>query len=130
MRNIARARGFHIKRYIRGSTLGGALGGSRWNAVSEQGRPNEGVRSLLLAQACHAVCAVYMNTLVREGRGKSRHWEVGRPECTKQNPHGNLFESFMHLVANITDAQFDVQIQARTRWMHDGWQKTSVTCHL
>ncbi len=126
MRRVAKQKGFHIKRYIRNSTLGGALGGSRWMPTAKQGSAAEGERSLLLARACHAVCAVYLNSLVKKGK----RWVVEKPECTRQNPHGNLFESFMHLVANISEARFDVELQVRTRWMHGGWQKTKAVCHL
>lgn len=126
MVKVARAKGFHIKRYIRNSTLGGALGGSRWMPAAKQGTPAEGERSLLLAQACHAACAVYLHSLVKKGK----LWQVEKPQCDRQNPHGNLFESFMHLLANISEARFDVELLVRTRWMHDGWQKTKTVCHL
>jgi hypothetical protein len=126
MRDIARRRGFTIKRYIRGSNLGEALAGSRWLPRRKQKTCAEKRRSYLLTDACHAVCAVYMDSLVRRGR----HWVVERPQCNRQNPHGNLFESFMHLVANLSDAQFDVQFKVRTRWMHDDWKELKATCHL
>lgn len=126
MREIARKRRFQIKRYIYGSTLGGALAGSRWLPVRKQRRPAEKRRSFLLTRACHAVCAVYLDSLVRKGN----HWVVESPQCQKQNPHGNLFESFMHLCANLSEARFDVQLKVRTRWMHDDWQDAKVICHL
>jgi hypothetical protein len=123
---IAKERGFHIKRYIRGSTFGGALAGSRWMPAKKQKRPEEQQRSFLLARACHAVCAVYMDTLVRKGN----HWVVESPQCKKQNPHGNIFESFMHLCANLSGAKFDVQLKVRTRWMHGDWQEAKAVCHI
>ncbi len=126
MRKVARKLGFSIKRYIRGSTLGGALGGTRWVSRAKQGTKAERQRSYLLTEACHGVCGAYTDTLVKRGK----YWVVEAPECTRQNPHGNLFESFTHLVANITDARFDVRVQVRTGWMHEGWQNAQVTCHL
>lgn len=127
MKKIANKKGFKIKRYIRNSTLGGALGGSRWLPVAKQGTKAEAQRSFLLTQACHAVCAVYLDTLIKKGN----HWEVQSPECKKQNPHGNLFESFTHLVANITEAKFDVKFEVRTGWMaKEEKQEVKATCHL
>ncbi len=126
IRRIARQKRFSIKRYIRGSTLGGALGGSRWLPRAKQGKKAERQRSCLLTEACHAVCSVYLDSLVKRGK----YWVVESPQCARQNPHGNLFESFMHLVANISDAQFDVKLQVRTGWMHEGWKDAKVTCHL
>ena len=116
--------GFRIKRLRSDWTIGSALGGDRWNCKTRlKNKPKQFERSIWLCTLMHYACLVYADSLVQveaSGKGKKRvpaHWEVEK-NCSKQNPHGNLFESVMHLLANMSEAKFDVMLTARTRWMH------------
>lgn len=112
--------GFRVRRILRGGTLGGALGGPRWNHPSRLGTQAEAERSVRLVQAMHCVCQLYVDSLVRVQTGKGRkvayHWQV-EPNLDRQNPHGSFMESFMHLVANVSEARFDLLMDVRTGWM-------------
>ncbi len=125
IRRIQRDIKIKTKRILKGD-VGGALGGTRWvSAPRLKNRRTERERSAHMLDACHAYCALYVHSL--EKRGK--HWLTEISGDTRQNPHGNLFESFMHLVANTTQAQFDIRVTARTGWMQEA-QSAKVTCHL
>lgn len=113
------------KRILKGDT-GSALGGTRWVSTKRLlDKRLEHERSELMLRAMHGICSLYLHSLEKRGA----HWQTEISGDTKQNPHGNLFESFMHLIANTTQARFDVQIRARTDWMQDV-QSTKITCHL
>lgn len=125
IRVIGRATRIKTKRILKGD-VGGALGGTRWvsaRRLKDVRLARE--RSALMLDACHAYCSLYLHSL--EKRGKN--WLTEISGDTHQNPHGNLFESFMHLVANTTQAQFDIRVTARTGWMQEA-QSAKVTCHL
>jgi hypothetical protein len=65
-----------------------------------------------------------IDQLVKEGP----YWKIEKNEDS-QNPLGNSFESLIHLVSNISQAQFDVDLCYRTAWMIS--QKLfSLRCHL
>lgn len=125
VRAIQRRVGIKTKRILKGDT-GGALGGTRWVSTRRlKSKRFECARSELMLRAMHGICALYVHSLEKRGA----HWVTETSGDAKQNPHGNLFESFMHLVANTTGAQFDVKISARTGWMQDA-QSAKITCHL
>lgn len=113
------------KRILKGDT-GSALGGTRWVSTKRLlNKVLEKERSELMLRAMYSICSLHIHSLEKRGT----HWYTEVSGDTKQNPHGNLFESFMHLVANSTQAQFDLKISARTGWMQDP-QTTKITCHL
>jgi hypothetical protein len=126
IRGIQKKVGIRTKRILRGD-VGGALAGTRWLSKAGLRRKSfERARSVHMLRACHAYCALFLHSL--EKRGK--HWVTETSACTKQNPHGNLFESFMHLIANTTQAQFDVKVSIRTGWMRGEQPSARLTCHL
>lgn len=125
IRRIQKTVRIKTKRILKGD-VGGALGGTRWLSVKRlKNKVFERQRSARMLDACHAYCALYLHSL--EKRGKN--WVTEISADAKQNPHGNLFESFMHLIANTTQAQFDIKIAARTGWMRET-QSAKITCHL
>ena len=124
VRERCKESGFRIKRLISNWTIGSALGGDRWNCKARlRNKPKQFERSIWICKMMHYACLIHSDTLVKveaSGRGKkkvSAHWEVEKNE-SKQNPHANLFESVMHLLANMSEAKFDVVLTARTRWMN------------
>lgn len=125
IRAIQRRVKIKTKRILKGDT-GGALGGTRWVSTRRlKSKPFEQARSELMLRAMHGVCALYIHSLEKRGA----NWVTETSGDRKQNTHGNLFESFMHLVANTTQPQFDVYLSARTGWMQQA-QQTKVTLHL
>jgi hypothetical protein len=133
--------GFRMKRLLRG-TLGTALAGDRWNRCSydlcrskEEAQRQE-ARSVLLVQTMDRVCRLYMDTLVkvphrRVKRGQPTHHWVTEVNGSRQNPHGNIFESLMHLLANTGEPRFDVKVQVNTPWMRENpLPNAKLTCHL
>lgn len=114
---------FRTKRLLRGN-LGGALAGDRWN--NSFGTKKESNRSILMVDMMDKVCRLYLTTLIRR---KNKTWMTEKNK-SRQNPHGNIFESVIHLLANISEAKFDVFVQAKTGWMHEGYQQSKVKCHL
>lgn len=119
---------FKMKRLLRGD-LGGALAGDRWNHPRRFGTASEKARSVLLVETLDRLCRLYIDTLVKRHKGKTHYW-VTEQNGSRQNPHHNLFESFHHLVANISEAQFDAIISVRTTWMREPVEPTRVRCHL
>lgn len=124
VRVICKKKGFTTKRLIRG-TLGGALGGQRWVATTDIGTPAERKRSAILVDLMHKVCMLYIDNLVKNKAGV---WAFERND-DPQNPHHNVFESLMHLIANVSNVKFDVHMLVRTVWM-PGYQQMKATCNL
>lgn len=125
IRTIQKRVKIKTKRILKGDT-GSALGGTRWVSTKRLlDKTLENERSELMLRAMHGVCSLYLHSLEKRGA----HWQSEISGDTKQNAHGNLFESFMHLIANCTQAQFDLKISARTGWMQEP-QSVKITCHL
>lgn len=113
------------KRILKGDSAG-ALGGTRWVSTERlKDKVIEAERSELMLRVCHSICKLFIHNL--EKRGKN--WLTEISGDLRQNTHGNLFESLMHLIANISQARFDVQLYARTGWMQE-YQQAKITCHL
>lgn len=137
LRAHCKRHGFRIKRMLRGGIAGGGLGGTRWNPPGTS-LPAVYRRSCQLLRLMDSVFSLYSESLVPVygpvlKRGKTPrvdHWKVEAPECDRQNPHGSLFESAVHLIANAAEPRFDVMVTARTRWMHEGGFTASLPCHL
>lgn len=133
--DVTKRRGFKIKRILRG-VAGGGLAGTRWMAASNIGKAREGQRSIMMLRTMDAICRLYADTLVlaplptnRRGvAGKPARWYTELNADSKQNAHGQLFESLMHLIANSTNARFTIHLMARTSWMD--WAPTQVTATL
>ena len=100
-------------------------GGTRWLARDKIGNKLlEEQRAELILSFLHSTCALLIDQLVKEGP----YWKIEKNEDS-QNPLGNSFESLIHLVSNISQAQFDVDLCYRTAWMIS--QKLfSLRCHL
>jgi hypothetical protein len=135
VKSVAKRRGFKIKRILPG-VAGGGLAGTRWLAAANIGKAREGERSILMLRTMNAICRLYADTLVlaplpsnRRGvAGKPARWYTELNADPRQNAHGQLFESLMHLIANSTGAQFTIHLMARTSWMD--WAPTQVTANL
>lgn len=123
IRSVCKAKRFTVKRVLRTGTAGGALGGERWCAPDLIGTLAERQRSVMLLRLMNEVCSLQLHSLTKRGKV----WGVERNK-DRQNPHGNLFESLMHLIANVTGAQFHVHLMARTVWTD--WAPAKVTLHL
>ncbi|HEY4299975.1 MAG TPA: hypothetical protein VGM73_03810 [Candidatus Didemnitutus sp.] len=78
-------------------------------------------RSVLVFRAMHAACELFLHNLVPHGN----YWRIESNGEQQQNPHGNMFESIIHLYANMSGAEFDVYVvppppagsQVFTPWM-------------
>ena len=135
VKDVLKQRGFKTKRILRG-VAGGGLAGTRWMASHHIGRAKEGHRSILMLRTMDAICRLYADTLVLaplpgNRRGVARkpaRWYTELNADSRQNPHGQLFESLMHLIANSTNARFTIHLMARTGWMD--WAPTQVTANL
>lgn len=135
VKSVTKQRGFKVKRILRGKA-GGGLAGTRWMAAANIGTAREGKRSLLMLRTMDAVCRLYVDTLVlapipgnrRSIAGKPARWYTELNADTRQNGHGQLFESLMHLIANSTQARFTIHLLARTGWMD--WAPAQVTANL
>lgn len=124
IRQVCKERKFRTKKIIR-DTLGSALGGPRWVEKEKIGTDREAFRSFLMVQSCSAVCRLYLDSLKFD---EKTGWTTELNDDERQNPHKSFFESFMHLIANITEAQFDLNIDVRTNWMP--YRRMKVPCHL
>lgn len=71
-------------------------------------------RALLVLKYLNCICDLYIDNLIKREHGC---WEVVTSQDNTQNPLGNNFESLAHLLANITQFQFDVELYARTPWI-------------
>lgn len=117
---------FKNKKIIRGK-LGTALGGPRWVKPAHFSTLFESNRSFLLADSLHKICKLYLNLLEKDD--VYGVWKVETNTDTKQNVYGNIFESYMHLIANITQAKFPLDIYVRTPWMGT-LGSGRIPCHL
>jgi hypothetical protein len=96
-----------------GATIATAFRGSRWIAQAKIEDNAAAVRrSQLVFTFLHSTSALFYDALIQEGA----HWRL-EPNGDQENPLGNNFESLLHLVSNISQAQFDFQICYRTGWM-------------
>lgn len=129
VKRVATLTRFRVKRVLPG-TVGGALAGTRWMSAAKIGTPAEGARSILMLRAMDAVCRLHLNTLVPVVNPVDGYptWRYEQNADARQNPHGSLFESFTHLIANATEAQFTIHLMARTGWMD--WAPAQVTANL
>lgn len=85
-------------------------------------------RAELVLRFLHSTCELLIDNLVKDGP----HWRLERNE-DKENPLGNSFESLLHLVSNISQAEFDVHVEVAygTEWMRPAITKMqSLRCHL
>lgn len=87
--------------------------GNRWLAQEKMGvKDVEEKRAELVLRFLHATCELLIDHLIKDGS----YWRVER-NVDGQNPLGNGFESLAHLVANISQFQFDLLDGNRTAWM-------------
>jgi hypothetical protein len=88
-----------------GQTVGnGAFRGADWiNPAREKQWVLARRRSELLFRFLHAGCALYLDTL-------EAHGDQFRPEQINALPLHNLFERCQHLIANFSEAEFDVLV--------------------
>jgi hypothetical protein len=108
-----------------GATIGTAFRGTRWiteDKIADD--PIASKRSGLVLALLHSTSALYFDSLVQE----DAHWKI-EPNTDKENPLGNNFESLLHLISNISQAQFEVFLSAHTAWMQPPI-KPAVRCNL
>ena len=102
-----------------GATIGTAFRGDRWIAKTKIDCDAPAARrSKLVLQFLHSTSALYLDSIVQVGD----YWGVERlvdaaENPKSENPLGNGFESLMHLVSNISQAQFVLLDGNRTPWM-------------
>ena len=109
-----------------GATIGTAFRGTRWMAQSKiDDDALAGKRSVSVLAFLHATSALYLDSIVPDGA----YWKL-ESNSDQQNPLGNNFESLLHLVSNISQAQFDVHLLARTAWMPQPQSFGVVRCNL
>lgn len=61
-------------------------------------------RATLVFCAMHAACELFIDTLIPQGN----YWRTETNGHKQHNPRGNVFESMIHLNANMSGADFDV----------------------
>jgi len=100
-------------------TIGTAFLGERWIAKSKINCDMPAARrSKLIFYFLHATSALFLDSIVQVGD----YWGVERlvdaaENPKSENPLGNGFESLLHLVSNISQAQFELLNGNRTGWM-------------
>lgn len=108
-----------------GATVAAAFGGERWIPKDKIGdQAFESGRSELMLRLLHATCQLFISALVQDGS----HWKL-ESNSSSQNPLGSFFESVLHMVSNISKAEFQVHFGYSTSWMplQSVW---SARCHL
>jgi len=90
-----------------GQTIGSdTYGESRFIAQNRMGDAEARARrTTLVFQAVHAACELYLDNLVPDG---ATYWQREANGHQQHNPRGNMFESIIHLNANLSGADFDV----------------------
>lgn len=110
-----------------GKTVASALIGTRWLPADKIGDSSfEAARSELVLRTLHSACKLFIHSLRQDIGGNQ--WRL-EPNSSEQNPLGNLFESMLHMVSNLSQAQFDVHLGYATAWMPLRTVQT-LRCHL
>ena len=93
-------------------TLVGDLGNHRF---LESGLPNRTPenRALLILHYLQSICDLYSDLLIKRPDG---YWEVEK-STNEQNFGSNCLVSCMHLLNNIGQFQFPIEVIVRTPWM-------------
>jgi hypothetical protein len=95
-----------------GLTLSGDLGTDRFLSSDRRDKISDD-RALLVIKYLNSICDLYIDNLIKKADG---YWELERSN-NNENPLGNNFESLAHLLANITQFEFNMEFFARTPWM-------------
>jgi hypothetical protein len=105
------------------NTLVGDLGHSRFLAPNSGS--NDQKRAMLVLRYLHSISELLVDNVRKDPSG---YWLLEQSQ-NAENPHQNNFESLAHLLANMTQFQFDVSVTFRTVWMHSPISG-SATMHL
>ncbi len=92
-------------------TLVGDLGHSRF--LASNSTSNSQNRAELVLRYLHSVSELLVDSIQK---GQDGYWVLEK-NTNQENPHQNSFESLAHLLANMTEFQFDVSVTLRTAWM-------------
>jgi hypothetical protein len=90
-------------------------GNSRFIAKDKIGKIDaEDRRAELVLRLLHSTCELLLDQLVKDGG----YWRLEKNE-DNQNPLKNSFESILHLISNMSQAEFEVELGLlyRTTWM-------------
>lgn len=109
--SLAASLGLGLDDSEKGSTLVGDLGWERFLAPDSSSTPER--RAKLVLQYLHSISSLMIDNV---RIGQEGYWERESSQ-NGENPHKNNFESLGHLLANMTQFEFDVQVSVRTIWM-------------
>jgi len=94
-------------------TLVGDLGNHRFLEPNLPNRTPEN-RALLILRYLQSVCDLYSDLLIKRPDG---YWEAEK-STNEQNFGSNCLVSCMHLLNNIGQFQFPIEVTVRTPWMN------------